>query len=316
ILPLPIAGRPAGFSGAVGQFEVNSELSDTHSIAGDPLTLRMKVTGSGSFDRVNTTMLGLVDGWKTYQPTAKFQPADSAGYSGERDFEQAVIPTQAGRQTLPALAFSFFNPVTKEYETKRTAALSVDVSAAAGGLTSTAPAPSPSSTSASEPPRNGLRADHVQAGGEVASLRPLYFRPWFLGSQSALVLCFAGGFSFLRRHDRRAKDIAGARRRETSGVIAGCQAEMDAASAAGDAPRFFQSARGALQQKLATQWQVAPASITIAEIDTRLNGEGGEIRRVFALADQAAYSGQNLTVEDFEQWKETVRNELKHTEVL
>ena len=100
-------------------------------------------------------------------------------------------------------------------------------------------------------------------------------------------------------------------RREASSAIASCLAEMDAASTAGDAARFFQSARAALQQRLATRWHVAPASITIAEIDARLNGDGAEIRRIFALADQAAYSGQHLGAADFQQWKEIVRGQLK-----
>jgi hypothetical protein len=65
-----------------------------------------------------------------------------------------------------------------------------------------------------------------------------------------------------------------------------------------------------LQQQLATRWHVAPASITIAEIDARLNGDGAEIRRIFALADQAAYSREQLTTADFQQWKETIRNQL------
>jgi hypothetical protein len=91
---------------------------------------------------------------------------------------------------------------------------------------------------------------------------------------------------------------------------------MDVASTADDAARFFQSARVALQQKLGTRWHVAPASITIAEIDGRLNGQGAEIRRVFALADQAAYSGQRLSTADFNQWKEVVRQQIKQTEAL
>jgi hypothetical protein len=150
----------------------------------------------------------------------------------------------------------------------------------------------------------------------VASLRPLYFQAWFVGSQSALVLCFAGGLFFLRRNERRANGADGARRHEASSEIASCLAEMDAASTAGDAARFFQSARVALQQKLAAPWHIAPASITIAEIDARLNGQGGEIRRVFALADQAAYSRQHLSTADFNQWKEIVREQIKHTEAL
>jgi hypothetical protein len=311
-------GRPAGFSGAVGTFEVSSDLSATESAGGDPLTLRLKVTGSGSFDRVNSPMLGAVDGWKTYQPTAKFAPADSAGYSGEKDFEQAVIPMQSGRQTVPALAFSFFNPDTRRYELKRTAPLSVEVSpASAGGLAkATAAASKASSTPASEPPHDGLRPDHVQTGNTVATLRPLYFQPWFVGTQSALALGFAGGLVWLRRHEHRVQDVDGARRRAASDAIGNDLAKMDAAAVAGDSTNFFQSARAALQQRLATRWHVAPASITVAEIDGRLNGDGVEIRRIFARADQAAYSREPLTTEDFQQWQAQVRQQLKHLEEL
>ena len=316
VLTLPAAGRPADFSGAVGQFAVSSELSAARTAAGDPLTLRLKVTGTGSFDRVNSGMLGEVNGWKTYHPTANFAPADSAGYSGEKDFEQALIPMQPGRQTVPALAFSFFNPETRRYESKLTTPLSVEVSPASAGSLATTAAPSAGATPASEPPRYGLRPDQVETGGTVANLRPLYFQPWFVGAQSTLALGFAGGLIFLRRRERRANDADGTRRREASGAIGRCLAEMDAACAEQDTARFFESARGALQQKLAARWHVAPASITIAEIDARLNGEGGEIRRIFTLADQAAYSGQHLTTADFRQWKETIRDQLKDTEVL
>jgi hypothetical protein len=317
VLPLPAEGRPAGFSGAVGKFDLSSELSAARSAAGDPLTLRLKVSGTGNFDRVNTMMLGQVDGWKTYKPSAKFAPADNAGYSGEKDFEQAVIPMQAGRQTAPGLALSFFNPDTRQYEIKQTAPLSVDVSSApTGGPSASVSVSNPRQTPASEPPRDGLRPDHVETGRMDATLRPLYFQPWFVGTQGALVLCFAGSLIFLRRRQRRATDTDGALRREASATILRCLAEMDDASSAGDAVRFFQSARAALQENLATPWHVAPASITIAEIDARLNGEGGDIRRVFALADQAAYSGQHLSTADFKQWKAVVRTELKHTEAL
>lgn len=318
VLALPTGGRPAGFAGAVGKFEVGSEISAAKTAAGDPLTLRLKVIGTGNFDRVNNTMLGEVGGWKTYKPTAKFEPADSAGYSGEKHFEQAVIPIQTGRQIVPGLAFSFFNPDTRQYETKLTAPLSVEVSTAPAGsvATATASASNASPIPAPKPPRDGLCPDHVETGSTVATLRPVYFQTWFVGSQSALVLCFAGGLIFLRRREHRMNDADGARRRVASSAIASCLAEMDAASIAGDAVRFFQCARAALQQRLATRWHVVPASITIAEIDARLNGEGAEMRRIFALADQAAYSGQQLGAGDFQQWKETVRGQLNHTEEL
>lgn len=310
VLALPAAGRPAGFGGAVGKFAVSSELSAATSAAGDPLTLRLKVTGTGNFDRVSSAMLGQVNGWKTYQSTAKFAPADSAGYGGEKDFDQAIIPMQPGRQTVPALAFSFFNPDTRRYETKTSAPLSVEVAPTPASSLATTATSAVSTTPVSETPRDGLRPDHVETGSTMATLRPLYFQPWFVGTQSALILSFAGSLVFLRRRELRAQDKDGVRRREASGAIGQCLAEMDAASAAGDPQHFFQSARAALQQQLATRWHVAPASITIAEIDKRLNGDGAEIRRIFALADQAAYSREQLSTADFQQWKETIRNQL------
>ncbi|MEA3132244.1 MAG: hypothetical protein QOG17_90, partial [Gammaproteobacteria bacterium] len=57
VLPLPTEGRPPNYSGAVGSFKIASDISSTTAAAGDPLTLRMHVTGSGNFDRVDSAML-------------------------------------------------------------------------------------------------------------------------------------------------------------------------------------------------------------------------------------------------------------------
>jgi len=313
IAALPTEGRPAGFNGAVGNFEVNSDLSTTKASAGDPITLRLKVTGDGNFDRVETPMLKDVDDWKTYQPTAKFAPADIAGFSGEKVFEQAIIPMNVGKQTVPELAFSYFNPETRRFETKRTSTFTVDVSAASsdGSLAATK-----QSVSSAEPVSliDGLLPDHVETGRAVASLRPLYYRPWFVASQGALVICFAGILIVLRRGDRREIDLEGMRQRETSSSISRRLIEMDEAAAAGNVSRFFQSARSALQQKLAARWAVEPASITIAEIDAHMNGDTVDLRRIFVLADQSAYSREQLSPEDLQLWKGVVNQQLERRE--
>ena len=57
VLPLPPENRPADFSGAVGKFDIEASASPTTVNAGDPVTLRLKITGTGNFDRVSTTML-------------------------------------------------------------------------------------------------------------------------------------------------------------------------------------------------------------------------------------------------------------------
>ena len=144
VLPLPTNGQPANFGGAVGKFEISSTLTLASVAAGDPMTLRLQIKGSGAFERVSTSMLSDVAGWKTYPPSVKFVPSDSVGYSGEKDFEQAVIPLNPGRQSLPALTFSFFNPESRQYETLLANTSAVDISpgaiSVAGSPAVTAPA--------------------------------------------------------------------------------------------------------------------------------------------------------------------------------
>jgi len=118
----PATGRPSDFSGAVGDFDMTAVPSTTTATAGDPLTLTVKVTGKGNFDRVSVAGLGKAAAWKSYKPSAKFEPTDNAGFAGTKTFEQAVIPVKAGAQEIPALSFSYFDPGIGKYVTKRNGA--------------------------------------------------------------------------------------------------------------------------------------------------------------------------------------------------
>ena len=92
ILSLPADHRPAGFDGAVGKFDFAAEAAPLQIAAGDPVTLKLKITGSGNFDRVNAPAPAKSDTWKTYSPSAKFEAEDSAGYSGTKTFAAGVGP--------------------------------------------------------------------------------------------------------------------------------------------------------------------------------------------------------------------------------
>ena len=76
---LPAEGRPADFHGAIGTFSIASDVSPAKADVGDPLTLRMRVTGSGNFDRVDSSMLDHLDQWKTYPPKSSFNTSDPFG---------------------------------------------------------------------------------------------------------------------------------------------------------------------------------------------------------------------------------------------
>jgi len=318
VVPLPDSGQPRDFTGAVGQFEISSDVSPTTAAVGDPVTLRLKVKGEGSFDRVSSSMLSDVPGWKTYRSSGKFIPADSVGYSGEKDFEQAIIPLSTGAQTPPALTFSFFNPDSHQYETLHTDPPVVAVSPSANPLPSASSAANPPSVASTAPPApvDGLRPDEAETGAGIATLRPLYFQPAFALAQGILALAFVGAGVWLRRHQQFASDQERIRRSQELKAVAGFLAQMDAAAARRDAPFFFGFARQALQHALAWRWHMTPAAVTAAEIETHLKGGNENILRVFALADEAAYSGIESAALDFNAWQQTVHQIVQETATL
>jgi hypothetical protein len=303
---LPSEGRPADFHGAIGTFSIASEVSPTKADVGDPLTLRMRVTGSGNFDRVDSTMLDHLDQWKTYPPKSSFNSSDPIALSGMKTFEQPVIASKPGVQELPGLTFSYFDPNTRRYETARSGALSVSISPSLADSRAAPPAPS---TAAS--PDNkyaaGLRPDHAETSAR-SSLIPLYLQPRFLAVPSILVLAFAGGWLSARRR-RGAGVRESASNRIASRAAKRTLAQMQAAARAGDAALFFDSARTALQSVLAARWELAPEEITSSELENRVGAEN-EIRELFALADEAKYSGRKLNATDFARWLRMVRRNL------
>jgi hypothetical protein len=312
--PLPSTGQPADFSGAVGSFTATSEISSPTGTVGDPLTLRLKVRGTGAFDRVESSMLSAADGWKTYRSSGKFTPADSVGYRGEKDFEQAIIPEHAGQQTVPALAFSFFNPESRQYETVRTTPIAIEVEPGSmAAATPAVPAPQLPANAAPVTVANGMRPDMTETGASISSLKPLFFQPGFIAGQVALALSFIAAGFWIRRSEKDASDPARNKRRQELKAVESFLTKMDSAAQQHDTATFFFSARQALQHSLASKWKMAPAAITLAEVDTRLNGDGENVRQVFALADQLAYSGSAEIDADFPAWKQAVHQIIKKT---
>jgi BatD DUF11 like domain len=303
---LPAQGRPADFHGAIGTFSIASDVSPTKGDVGDPLTLRMRVTGSGNFDRVDSAMLEQLDHWKTYPPKSSFNTSDPIALSGMKTFEQPVIASKPGVQELPGLTFSYFDPNARRYETARSAALSVSILPSLADSSTATRSPStalvPESKNAA-----GLRADHAETP-QRSSLIPLYLQPKFLVVPSIVVLAFAAGWAGARRR-RGMGERESASERIASRTTKRVLAQMQSAARAGDAAVFFDSARKALQTTLAARWQLAPEDITSAEVEARVGTEN-DIRQVFALADEAKYSGCKLNATDFARWLRIVRRHL------
>jgi BatD DUF11 like domain len=301
VLPLPTQGQPKDFSGAVGDFQVSSDISPARVAAGDPLTLRLHISGAGNFDRVDSTMLDRLDRWKTYPAKSSFIPSDAVGYKGEKVFEQPLIAALPGEQTIPGLEFSYFNPNTKQYERAHTQPVKVMIAAslADSSLSALAGAQSLNGAPTNQSAR-GLRPDHPRPQSSVSEMGPLYFQASFLAVPATLVLILAGSWFAVRPNPARA----------TSKSAERALAQLDAAAQSGDSSSFFEVARTALLQTFAARWQISPDQITAAELKARLGPAGEDIERLCALADEAKYSDYEPGSTDFQRWLRLIRGQL------
>lgn len=109
ILPLP-PERPDGFSGAVGQFSFETELSASEAAVGDLITLRMRIQGEGFLDAIDLPQVKAAPFFSVYEPeTISGTPSRALVY------EQTLVPRSDKATTVPALTFRYFDPVREAY---------------------------------------------------------------------------------------------------------------------------------------------------------------------------------------------------------
>jgi hypothetical protein len=109
VLEIPREGKPADFSGGVGRFDLRVETGPAEVKVGDPVTLKISISGDGDFKAVKLPEFG-ADGFKAYPPQVK-------GDDQRKLIEQVIIPTRADITGVPSISFSYFDPVRGEYVT-------------------------------------------------------------------------------------------------------------------------------------------------------------------------------------------------------
>jgi tetratricopeptide (TPR) repeat protein len=112
VLPLPDAGRPADFTGAVGHFEVEVKAAPLALGVGDPVTVTITIRGVGNLESVNPPGIAASDTLRVYPVQPSGRPA-----ANQSTFEQVVIPQRAGTIALPETRFSYFDPEARAYRT-------------------------------------------------------------------------------------------------------------------------------------------------------------------------------------------------------
>ena len=116
----PASGRPSDYGGAVGNLHVAAKLDTIGSRVGDPMTLTVRVSGTGNVKLFPRPSVGVE--WANLVKGDERVQVDTAArkIAGAKEFDWVLTPKVAGELDLPPIRYTYFNPETRRYETAST----------------------------------------------------------------------------------------------------------------------------------------------------------------------------------------------------
>ncbi|MFH1877476.1 MAG: BatD family protein [Candidatus Omnitrophota bacterium] len=320
---VPAAGRPETFNGAVGRFDFTVDVKPLTLKAGEPVTVTMKVSGSGNIEQVTLPVFPEMEGFKSYEPESKVDVSGSRGeLSGEKVFEKVLIPKKEGDYRLPQISFTFFNPLMEKYQTisRGPFDLRVEKAEKEEEVHVVALTPQPAENNGENREIRILKQDiryiKTSLGALVQPDEPMNENR---GTRAACyvlpVIALAGLFVFQRRRERFRTDIGFARSRKALSNIRGFMKEAERSMEKQDTRGFYDALSKGMNAYLADKLNRAAGSIhpAIAEelADKGLDKEKTEaVRDLYRTFELVLFSSVSIDPgklkSDYEVFKSVV----------
>ena len=128
------AGKPASFTGAVGNFNINSSIASANLKANEAGTIKVVISGTGNMKLLQNPKIQFPDGFEVYDPKVENKfGTTSKGVSGTKTIEYMFIPRHSGTFDIPSAELSYFDLNEKTYKTLKTPAYKLNVAKGEGG---------------------------------------------------------------------------------------------------------------------------------------------------------------------------------------
>jgi len=268
---VPERGRPADWTGAIGAFSAEAvQVSKDRPEVGEPIRLRAILTGTGNLDRLIPPEIPGNESWDILPATERRRQAEE-----QRFFVYTLVPRLPGKLLTPALRFSTFDPLTKQFSRIEFKPIEVTV---------TGNAPAQVDLVTADPAAPAGTKPQVAAG--LAAPAPQRGVPLFRGAP-ALSLASSGAFwsgngllltgllaltgtalylGYLAAHP----EIR--RRRRARSILRTALREATSARRRGDRPAFAKSAVHALQVGAAAILDAQEEAMTQGDLERALPG--------------------------------------------
>lgn len=260
VKPLPDAGKPEGFEGAVGQFSIAANVDKSSLKANEALNYTLKVSGSGNLKLLKAPTVNFPADLEKYDPKINDRITESlSGVSGTREYTYLLIPRHEGNYTIEPLKFSYFNPVNEKYVTLTAGPFDLKVAKGAPGSNVTAYS-------------SGNQQDIKMLAKDIAYIKTatsgLHKKDSiFYGSAAYYVLLcvgpllFAGALIYRKQYREHNRDQVKVKGRNANKIAAKHLANARKQLLAGDKKLFYQDVYKGLYQYLSDKFNIPAAEL-------------------------------------------------------
>lgn len=120
VKPLPTEGKPADFSGMVGNYSFSADFDRTDVKVGEALTLSVDIKGDGTPGTITDPKFPDFSDFRSVPPENSIsKKVAGSKVITSKSIKVFLYPKKKGDFTVPEITYSWFNPAKKKYETAK-----------------------------------------------------------------------------------------------------------------------------------------------------------------------------------------------------
>jgi hypothetical protein len=128
VKPLPTEGKPANFSGMVGNYSFSADFDRTELKVGEAMTLTINIKGDGLPGSITDPKLPDFGEFRSVPPENELNKKIVGNkVITTKNIRVFLYPKKKGEFTIPEITYSWFNPSKKKYETAKAGPWNVTV---------------------------------------------------------------------------------------------------------------------------------------------------------------------------------------------
>ena len=291
VLPLPTEGKPADFSGMVGNYSFSANFDRTNLKVGEALTLAISIKGDGTPGTITDPKLPDFSEFRSVPPENSINKKVKGNkVITSKDIKVFLYPKKKGTFEIPAITYSWFNPAKKKYETASAGPWTIEVEKSDAPAEPVYQAPVSAGTGTSAPVVQKQEIEFL--GSDIRFIHPITDKSESSAPHRSILfwILFAAAIPFylianfaITRNRKRNSNTALVRKGKANKLLKEKFANARAALKSGDGKAFYAALENGLIDYLSNLTNVEFKGMTRPQMKQELTKRGVKEETIEAI---------------------------------